>query len=80
MTRCGPARAGHDRACQEQQGRPDSAIALLEPAQGRTLRVLIEDERAAYPSTITVAGIEAVAGERIWYPYAAGSFGAEMMF
>ena len=56
------------------------AIALLEPVQGRTLRVLIEDERGVYPATVTVERIEAVAGERIWYPYAAGSFGAEMMF
>ncbi|HYC91930.1 MAG TPA: hypothetical protein VEO54_22145 [Thermoanaerobaculia bacterium] len=55
------------------------AVALLAPAGGLTLRVLIEDRQAVYPATISVTKIEAVARERVWYPYGAGSFGAEMM-
>jgi hypothetical protein len=55
------------------------AVALLAPASGLTLRVLIEERQAVYPATVSVAKIEAVARERVWYPYGAGSFGAEMM-
>jgi hypothetical protein len=55
------------------------AIALLAPVDGPELRVLIEDKASVYPSTIRVGKIEAVAEERAWYPYGAGSFGAEMM-
>jgi hypothetical protein len=55
------------------------AVALLAPATGTTIRVLIEEKRSVYPSTIEVKNIRAVRKERIWYPYGAGSFGAEMM-
>jgi hypothetical protein len=55
------------------------AIALLGPVLGLTLRVLIEDGARVYPSTIRITRIDAVADERTWYPYGAGSFGAEMM-
>jgi hypothetical protein len=55
------------------------AIAIIAPVTGTTLRVLIEERTRVYVTTITVDKIEAVAAERIWYPYAAGSFGAEMM-
>jgi hypothetical protein len=55
------------------------AIALLAPVTGLTLRVLIEDGPRVYPSTIRVTRIDAVSNERTWYPYGAGSFGAEMM-
>jgi len=55
------------------------AIALLAPISGLTLRVLVEDGDRAYPSAVRVTRIDAVSGERVWYPYAAGSFGAEMM-
>jgi hypothetical protein len=55
------------------------AIALLAPVTSLTLRVLVEDGERAYPSTVRVTRIDAVSGERTWYPYAAGSFGAEMM-
>ena len=55
------------------------AIALLAPASGTTLRVLVEDKTSVYPSTVTVTKIAAVSDQRIWYPYGAGSFGAEMM-
>jgi hypothetical protein len=55
------------------------AIALLAPVEGLTLRVLMEEGPRVYPSTVRVTRIDAVADERVWYPYGAGSFGAEMM-
>jgi hypothetical protein len=55
------------------------AIALLAPADGLTLRVLVEDGPRVYPCTVRVTRIDAVSNERTWYPYGAGSFGAEMM-
>jgi len=55
------------------------AIALLAPVTGLTIRVLIEDARRVYPATITVSNIRAVSGDRIWYPYGGGSFGAALM-
>jgi hypothetical protein len=47
--------------------------------QGTTLRVLVDDGAIAYPATVRVTRIDAVASERWWYPYGGGSFGAEMM-
>lgn len=55
------------------------ALALLDSAGGRALRVLVDDGRAVYPCAIPDRPIRAVAPERTWYPYGAGSFGAEMM-
>ena len=55
------------------------AIALLAPAGGLTMRVLVEEGRFAYPSTVRVTRIDAVGRARRWYPYGAGSFGAELM-
>jgi hypothetical protein len=55
------------------------AIALLAPVHGLTLRVLVDDGHRAYPATVRVTRIDAVAAERVWYPYGGGSFGAEMM-
>jgi hypothetical protein len=55
------------------------AIALLAPVTGLTLRVLVEDGARAYPVTVRVTRIDAVSNQRTWYPYGAGSFGAEMM-
>jgi len=55
------------------------AIALLAPVAGLTLRVLVEEGERAYPATVRVTRIDAVSNERTWYPYGAGSFGAEMM-
>jgi len=54
------------------------AVALLAPVSS-VLRVLIDDGKRAYPSTVRIARIDAVSNERTWYPYGAGSFGAEMM-
>ena len=56
------------------------AIALLRPAGGLTVRVLIEERQRVYPAEVRIGRIAAVAEERTFYPYGAGSFGAEMMF
>ena len=55
------------------------AIARLGPVEGNAARVLIVDGDRVYPSFLRVTKIDAVSNERTWYPYAAGSFGAEMM-
>ena len=55
------------------------AVALLAPVAGLMLRVLVDDGRRALPATVRITRIDAVATEREWYPYGAGSFGAEMM-
>lgn len=55
------------------------AVAILEPVHGLVLRVLIDDGKDAWPATVRVARIDAVGTGAIWYPYGAGSFGAEMM-
>jgi hypothetical protein len=55
------------------------AVALLAPVRGLTLRVLVDDGRSAWPATVRLARIDAVANERTWFPYGGGSFGAEMM-
>jgi hypothetical protein len=54
------------------------AVALLAPVSS-VLRVLIEDGQRAYPSAVRLTRIDAVSDQRTWYPYAGGSFGAEMM-
>ena len=55
------------------------AVALLEPVHGLTLRVLVDEGDVAYPATVRVTRIDAVARDLVWYPYGGGSFGAEMM-
>lgn len=55
------------------------AVALLAEPAGLTLRVLISDGAASWPSTVRLTGIDAVARVRTWYPYGGGAFGAEMM-
>jgi hypothetical protein len=55
------------------------AIALLAPVDGLTLRVLVTDGAHSYPATVRVTRIEAVGTREDWYPYGAGSFGAEMV-
>jgi hypothetical protein len=55
-------------------------IALLEPVHGTTLRVLCVDGDVVFPTTIDASHIAAVSdAAAVWYPYAAGSFGVEMM-
>jgi hypothetical protein len=55
------------------------AVALLAPVGGLVLRVLVVDGERVYPATVRITRIDAVAAEREWYPYAGGSFGAELM-
>ncbi|HEV7425186.1 MAG TPA: hypothetical protein VGQ46_02380 [Thermoanaerobaculia bacterium] len=56
------------------------AIALLEPVHGTTLRVLCADGDGVFPTTLDASHVTAVSrAEPVWYPYAAGSFGVEMM-
>jgi hypothetical protein len=56
------------------------AVALLAPVDGTTLRVLCVDGDDVYPATVDATHIAAVSRDApTWYPYAAGSFGAEMM-
>lgn len=55
------------------------AVALIAPVDRLTLRVLVDDGTRSFPATVRVTRIDAVGGERIWYPYGGGSFGAEMM-
>jgi len=61
---------------------PDAplAVALLGPVHGPRLRVLCVDGDDVFPITVDASHIAAVShAEPAWYPYAAGSFGAEMM-
>jgi hypothetical protein len=56
------------------------AIALLAPGEGTSLRVLCVDGDDVFSATLDASHIAAVSrDEPVWYPYAAGSFGAEMM-
>jgi hypothetical protein len=56
------------------------AVALIEPVHGTMLRVLCVDGSDVFPTTIDASHIAAVSrAEPVWYPYAAGSFGVEMM-
>ncbi len=55
------------------------AIALLAPPEPLLLRVLCAGRDHVFPATIRVMRIDAVAREARWYPFGAGSFGAEMM-
>lgn len=55
------------------------AIALLEPIESPVLPLLIRDRDRVYPARVRVSRIDAVSNERVWYPYGAGSFGAELM-
>jgi hypothetical protein len=55
------------------------AIALLASPDRLLLRVLCVDSREVYPATVRVARIDAVGPALRWYPYAAGSFGSELM-
>jgi hypothetical protein len=55
-------------------------IALLEPVHGTTLRALCVDGADVFPVTVDASHIAAVSrAEPVWYPFAAGSFGVEMM-
>jgi hypothetical protein len=55
------------------------AVALLAPVHGHVLRVLVDDGSSVRPAVVPVTRIRAVADGAVWYPYGAGSFGAEMV-
>jgi hypothetical protein len=55
------------------------AVALLAPVRDLTLRVLIDDGQRVRPATVPVTHIQAIGPTVDFYPYGAGSFGAEMM-
>jgi hypothetical protein len=55
------------------------AIALLAPIERLTMSVLCVDGTDVFPATVRVARIDAISETTHWYPYAAGSLGAEMM-
>jgi hypothetical protein len=55
------------------------AMALLAPVRSPELAVLVRDGEQVYPCRVRVNRIDAVSSERVWYPYGAGSFGAELM-
>lgn len=55
------------------------AIALLAPVESLAITVVVVDGDRVYPATVQVTKILAVGREREWYPYGAGSFGAELM-
>jgi hypothetical protein len=56
------------------------AVALLAPVAGTNLRVLCIDGDDVFPAGVSAERVAAVSGgEPVWYPYAAGSFGVEMM-
>jgi hypothetical protein len=56
------------------------AVALLAPVTGTSFRVLCVDGDDVFPAELNADRVAAVSsGEPVWYPYAAGSFGVEMM-
>jgi hypothetical protein len=56
------------------------AVALLAPVEGTSLRVLCLQGADAFPAIVDATRLTAVSrDEPVWYPYAAGSFGVEMM-
>jgi hypothetical protein len=55
------------------------AVAVLAPVSGLVLNVLIADRGEVYPAAVRITRIDAVGQPERWYPYGAGSFGAEMM-
>jgi hypothetical protein len=56
------------------------AVALLAPVEGTMLHVLCVDGEVVFPATVDASHIAAVSrAELVWYPFAGGSFGVEMM-
>ena len=55
------------------------AVALLAPVDGRTLRVLCTEGLRAFAVTMPVNAVLAASPSQDWYPYGAGTFGAELV-
>jgi len=60
-------------------GSVPEAIALLAPPTRTAVRVLCVDGGDVFPATAGVTSVRAVGNTGVWYPYAAGAFGAEML-
>lgn len=54
-------------------------IALLAPPEKGVLRVLCQEGHSAFAATVTVTTVRAVGEPVRWYPYAAGTYGADML-
>jgi hypothetical protein len=55
------------------------AVALMAPVEEHRARVLIEEGDAVYPAVVRIERISAVGPAGEWFPYAAGTYGAEIM-
>lgn len=55
------------------------AVAFLGTAEDGRVSLLLEDGGRSWRASIRIDHVRAVAPDARWYPYAAGSFGAEMM-
>jgi hypothetical protein len=55
------------------------ALALLAPPEKGVLRLLCLDDRESFVATVAATTIRAVGETGAWYPYAAGTYGAEML-
>jgi hypothetical protein len=55
------------------------AVALLGVSSDGSPRLLLDDGERSWAATVRLERVRAVAPPADWYPYAAGSFGAEMM-
>ena len=60
-------------------GELPQGVALLAPVDGRTLRVLCTEGRSAFAVTMPVNAVVAASPSQGWYPYGAGTFGAELV-
>ncbi len=60
-------------------GSAPEAVALLAPPTHTTLRLLCVDGGEVFPATLGVTSVRAAGDTCVWYPYAAGAFGAEML-
>lgn len=78
-----PVRMPHnlrlDRESSEIDPSLPRAIALLAPPERGALRVLVVDGERVFPSTVPVRPVAAAGPAGEWYPFGAGSFGAEMV-
>jgi hypothetical protein len=54
------------------------AVALLAPPAGREVRLLCTDSDSVFTAAVTIRRIRAAGPKWEWFPYGAGSWGAEM--
>lgn len=78
-----PVRMPHNVRLEREEAEIDSelprAVALLAPPGREALRVLVAARGRVFPATLPVRPVLAVGPAREWYPFGAGSFGAEMV-